>query len=445
MISVSGIRGIIGNDLTPENTARFASAFGIYSGGGTIVVGRDTRNSGPMMLNAVTAGLNAVGCDVLDIGISTTPTIQLAVEENNASGGIAITASHNPSEWNAMKFFSNKGLFLGSEGIESIKNLFYTEKIKYVDSKNLGNCVATDSFDTEHINAVLRIKYIDSNQIKNKKFKVAVDCVNGAASNILPELLKKLDVDVVRINCDMTKDFPRGAEPLPENLIQLGDTVRENSADLGLACDPDGDRLAIVDENGLPIGEDYTLAFAIQLVLGKNSGSAATNVSTSALIDDAAALSDSIVHKSRVGEINVVNKMIEKGCIIGGEGNGGVILPDVHYGRDALVGTVLILQLLTETGKSVSELAKDLPKYYLSKNKISLDTTDLDAILARIQNSVKDAGVDTTDGLKLLYPGKWVHMRKSNTEPIIRIYTEANSQSEADTLAQEYIDKINSL
>jgi len=442
MISVSGVRGIIGEGLTPDIITRFATAFGYFCGGETIVVGRDARTTGSMMEYAVFAGLMASGCKVLNLGISATPTIQLAVEKLKANGGVAITASHNPEEWNAIKLIDKRGRFLDATDGLDVLEIAESKKNGYVAHSGIGNVVHIDSFNNEHIKAILNADAIKPEVIRRQRFKVVVDCINGAGSYILPELLLELGCDVVKLNCGASGIFTRGPEPVPENIGELCEKVVSTGAAVGFACDPDADRLAVVDETGIPIGEEYSLVLAVKHMLSKHEGDVATNVSTTAAVDDVASAFGRKVHRSKVGEVHVVKAMIENNCIIGGEGNGGVIYPAVHYGRDAMVGSTMVLQFMAESSEKLSAICKDLPKYYISKRRTTVEDKKLKSILEKIRLQSTEARIDTTDGLKLIFPHYWVHLRKSNTEPIIRIITEARTQEEADSLSKHYIQKI---
>jgi len=442
MISVSGVRGVVGESFTPEVISRFAAAFGTFCGGGTVAVGRDTRISGPMVEHAVYAGLMAAGCTIIRLGISATPTVQLAVEKLEADGGIAVTASHNPPEWNALKFIGNRGLFLSESDVNTLMEAVRDGSFQYVDHMHLGEVSLEKNFNNEHIKAILNAEVIKPDVIRKKRFRVAVDCVNGAGSRILPELLEELGCDVVKIHCEPDGVFPHGLEPIPENIGELCSTVVDSGADIGFACDPDADRLAVVDEKGIPIGEEYSLVLAAMLVFAHQPGSTATNVSTTSAVDFIAESFGRKVCRSKVGEIHVVQKMLEYNCVIGGEGNGGVILPAVHYGRDAMVGAALILQLLAEKEKKLSEIVNELPHYHISKLKAPFDSQKILDTLKKLQRNAAGAEIDTTDGIKMLFPNHWVHIRPSNTEPIIRVIAEASSKQQADEIAAKYLAMV---
>ena len=436
MEGVAGVRGIVGEGLTPDVACKYAAAYGTMLGGGEVVVGMDGRPTGPMLFDAVAAGLRSVGCSVLDIGIALTPTIQIIIDRRGSQGGIAITASHNPQMWNALKFFSTSSLFLDEKEGAVLKEILKNNDIKYASWDRLGGKSAFHEALDIHIKAVLDIPYLNLSAIRRRGFTVAVDCVNGAGSRIMPELLRELGCTVVKINCEPTGIFPREAEPLPENLTELCNLVKESKADLGVALDPDGDRLALVDENGLPIGEEYSLALAVAFVLPHKKGPVVTNVSTTRALDDIAARYDVPVFRTKVGEVHVAKRMAAEGAVVGGEGNGGVILPEVHLGRDAPVGVALVLQFLTEEEKSLSEIVARLPQYHIVKDKISIEGLDRVALFQSLQQQIQADKVDTTDGLKFIFPDSWVQIRASNTEPIIRIFAEHKSKLSAEEICR---------
>lgn len=438
MEGVAGVRGIVGVGLTPDIACRYAAAYGVLLGGGEVIVGMDGRPSGPMLFNAVAAGLQSVGCNVLNIGIVPTPTIQIMIAQRGSKGGIAITASHNPQQWNALKFFSTSSLFLDEKEGEELRKILKNDKIEYSSWDHLGAAEDyADAIDL-HIKTVMEIPYLNLSAIRRRGFKVALDCINGASSLLMPDLLKELGCTVFPVNCEANGIFPHEAEPIPENLTQLSDLVKETGADLGVALDPDGDRLAMIDENGIPIGEEYTLALATDFILQHNAGSVVTNVSTTKAIDDIAARYGVHVHRTKVGEVHVAKRMASEGAVIGGEGNGGVILPEVHLGRDAPVGVALTLQYLTESEESLSEVLSQLPRYEIVKHKVSILGADKEKILEHLRNEIQSEAVDETDGLKFINANNWVQVRASNTEPIIRIFAEAPYKS----LAEELSDKV---
>ena len=445
MNSVSGVRGIVGEGLTPEVIARYSTAFGTLCGNGKVVVGRDTRISGPMIEHAVFSGLMASGCSVFNVGISTTPTIQIAVKNLEADGGIAITASHNPAEWNALKFFDSQGMFLNEDVRLELEKYVEQGSKNSVDYDKLGSVSSVANVDDEHIKAILNAEEIKADLIRHSKFKVVVDCVNGAASKIFPLLLEELGCNVIKINCEPDGRFPRGPEPVPENLEAVCSAVKENGANLGFACDPDGDRLAVIDEYGKPIGEENSLVLSVLFVLSHNPGPVATNLSTTSAVDTIAGMFGVEVFRTKIGEIHVVQKMIDEKCVIGGEGNGGVILPGVHYGRDALAGAALILQLLSEKGETVSSVVSQLPQLHMTKVKTEIDNKPVNEIFDKLQKISIGAQIDTTDGIKLTFPSYWVHLRPSNTEPILRIMVEASTKEESKSIADRYLKQVNEM
>lgn len=442
MEGVAGVRGIIGGGLSPEIACRYAAAYGTMIGGGEVVVGMDGRPSGPMFFDAVSAGLQSVGCSVLDIGIVPTPTIQIVISQRGSQGGIAITASHNPQMWNALKFFSTSSLFLDESEGKLLRETLHSGKFNYAEWDHLGEKNSYDKAIDDHIKIILSIPYLDLAAIRRREFKVAIDCVNSSGSLIMPELLNELGCTVFKVNCEPTGIFPRGAEPLPENLDDLSALVQETGADLGAALDPDGDRLALVDENGLPIGEEYSLVIAADFMLREKPGPIVANVSTTRALDDIAAKHGVEVHRTKVGEVHVAKKMASVGAVIGGEGNGGVILPEAHLGRDAPVGVALTLQYLARCEKPLSELVADLPRYYIIKDKVQLEGLERGNVYDHIENMMSGVEIDRTDGLKVVYPRSWVQVRASNTEPIIRIFAEANNKETAEKLCTEMKGRI---
>jgi phosphomannomutase len=438
MVSVSGIRGRVGESLTPEIVAGYAAAFGAWAlkkNARPIVVGRDSRVSGPMFHRAAIAALQSVGANVIDIGLTTTPTCQLAVEDHHAAGGIMLSASHNPIEWNALKFIGPTGLFLEASEGAAMRSL--VEKgIPRATWDHLG-IVEQDSGAAErHLERILKISYVDVAAIRKRKFHVALDCVRGAGVVIVPALLERLGCKVTSIHMEPDGRFPRPPEPVPENLGDLERLVSDSKADFGVAVDPDVDRLALVSEKGKAIGEDYTLALAAMLVLRHRRGPVVTNLSTSLVVEDAATRGGSTLTRAPVGEVNVAVRMRELKAVIGGEGNGGVILPEVHMGRDAPLGIALILQLLTEVGKPLSAVAAELPRYVIVKEKLDRPKASLDSVYAALRKAFSDARVDTQDGLRLGWNDRWLHVRPSGTEPIVRVIAEAPTEQEARTLVQ---------
>jgi len=434
MKSVSGIRGIVGKSFTPEIVLHYSSAFGIMSNRGKIVVGRDTRGSGEMLEKAVFCGLMSVGCNVINLGICPTPTVQFMVEKQKTNGGIAITASHNPIEWNALKFIGRDGLILDEKEWERLDNIYEKKRIGYVNWKNVGSIIDYDSAIEEHIEKILDLPYISRDKIAQRKFKVVVDCVNGAGGKIIPYLLQKLGCSVYPLNCEQSGIFPHGPEPLPENLTELCEKVKLYGADIGFAVDPDGDRLAIVDENGVPLGEEYTLVLAAKYILEKKKGDVVINESTSRAVDDVASEFGVSVKRVKVGEIYVAQKMRELGSPIGGEGNGGVILPEVHLGRDAMVGISIIIQMLAEYDTSVGKLKKELPEYYIVKRKIQLSDNVYNKFIKKLISENLKEDVSLIDGLKINKKDWWIHIRKSRTEPEVRIICEAKSKKKVEDI-----------
>lgn len=439
MVSVSGLRGRVGEALTPEIVTRFAAGFGAWAMSRKeekpIVVGRDSRVSGPMFHRAVLAALESVGADVIDIGIVPTPTVQMAVEFHDAAGGLAITASHNPIEWNALKFVGPDGLFLNAEEAQDMRNTVETN-IPRATWDKLGAITVDDDAIERHINAILKIPYIDVEAIRARKFKVVLDCVRGAGGLFMPHLLDRLGCQVTAINLQPDGRFPRSPEPVAENLGEVELLVREHDADVGFVVDPDVDRLALVSDEGKAVGEDYTLALAALLVLKHRDGPVVTNLSTSRIVDDVAESVGSRVIRAQVGEINVATRMRAESSPVGGEGNGGVILQELHLGRDAPVGAALILQLLVEENKKLSEIVSRYPSYSIVKDKLDRPNAPLDSVYKELIKSFSDAAVDTQDGLRLSWADRWVHVRPSGTEPIVRVIAEAPTAEAANDLIE---------
>jgi phosphomannomutase len=438
MVSISGVRGIIGEGLTPEIAVSFAQAFGTYCGKGKIVLGRDSRVSGPMLAGAVSAGLVAVGCEVIDLGIAPTPTTQLATEKLGAAGGIMLTASHNPVMWNGLKLLATDGLFLDAE--QSARVLEIRDRGDYDFQKwdGVGKISSYEGAVDDHLAAIQKISFIDPAKIRRRKFRVIADCIHGAGGVIVPKVLEHFGCEAIVLHGEPHGRFPRQPEPLPENLGELGKAVRDYGADLAFAVDPDGDRLALVSDKGAPLGEEYTLAIAVDLLLQKRRGKVVVNVSTSLAIDDIAAKYGCTVERTRVGEINVAKRMREIGAVIGGEGNGGVILPDVHLGRDAVVGMAMTLQRLAEFAGSLSELHASLPQYVMCKRKVETGgSAEPQKILDKLAQKYQRERLDRLDGIKILRDHAWVQVRPSNTEPIIRIMSEARTLKEAEALCDE--------
>jgi phosphomannomutase len=437
MVSVSGIRGRVGEALTPEVIATYAAAFGAWAlrktPGRPIILGRDSRVSGPMFHRIAMGALESVGAHVIDIGLTTTPTCQLAVEDHHGAGGIMISASHNPIEWNALKLIGPTGLFLeAAEGTEM--RALADGRIPRATWDKLGRVEQDSGAAKRHIEKILKIPYIDTAAIRKRGFKVALDCVRGAGSVIVPELLERFGCHVTAIHMEPDGRFPRPPEPVAENLAELEALVQRTRADIGIAVDPDVDRLALVSEKGTALGEDYTLALASLLVLRHRQGAAVTNLSTSKVVEDAVIKAGSKLTLAPVGEINVAVRMRELRAVIGGEGNGGVILPELHLGRDAPVGIALILQLLTEDNRPLSAVAGDLPRYAIVKDKLDRPKASLDTVYDALKRAFGDAEVDTQDGLRLAWKDRWLHVRPSGTEPIVRVIAEAPTPDEARKL-----------
>ncbi|RPI75727.1 MAG: phosphoglucosamine mutase [Ignavibacteriales bacterium] len=444
MVSISGIRGIVGDGLDPNVLVNFTSAYAEFIGEGKVVVGRDARISGEMVNNVVAGTLLAKGLDVIDIGICPTPTVQYTVKMLGASGGIAISASHNPNEWNALKLLNSTGQFMSPEEYKVLTNILDSGIKKYNPWNKLGKKNYTDGIK-EHVKGVLSLPNINLSEIRKRKFKVLADCVNGAGAYVIPDLLREFGCEVIEMNCERTGIFPRYPEPLPENLTETMKAVKESQADIGIVVDPDVDRLVLITEEGEPFGEENTITQAVKFILTKKKGNVVVNLSTTRAVEDIANSEGCQLYRSPVGEANVVKKMKEVNAVIGGEGSGGVIYPALHYGRDALVGIALTLQHLTETEGSVSELKKSLPEYFITKKKIDLAKTDPDQIIEALLNNYKSQRVNTDDGLRIDFKDHWIHLRKSNTEPIIRIITEAKTKADAEELSMKYVNEIKDL
>lgn len=445
MAGVSGVRGVYGESLNPHVVQKYSASFGIHQkqayGKGKIIVGRDSRTTGVAMLSTIVSALLSVGLDVVDLGIVSTPTVLLAVEDSDAIGGISITASHNPPEWNAMKFVDQDGMFLSADKAARFLQLVDAE-IDWVDWQEIGQLTGDTEASRRHIDKILDIPYLDLAKIRARKYKVVLDSVNGAGAAISPKLLEALGCEVISINEAPTGIFAHPAEPLNQNLGQLEEAVREHKADLGFATDPDVDRLSIVSDQGYCIGEELSVVLCQCFVLPKNKGDIVVNLSTSMLSDDIAAKHGVKVHRTKVGEINVGKKMQAIGSPIGGEGNGGIIFPEVHYTRDAPAGMALILGLLAESGKSISELVAELPKYYFAKDKVELEPARMDSAMAKVPEILKGYEIDDQDGIKGVGDKHWIHIRKSGTEPIIRVYVESDSQARSDAICSDTIAKL---
>jgi len=454
--SISGIRGTIGgepdNNLTPLDLVKFASAYGTWIKSKypnkriTIVIGRDARISGAMVEAIVVNSLLALGIDVINLGLSTTPTVELAVPLEHADGGIILTASHNPKQWNALKLLNNKGEFIDAKAGELILELAASENFSYAEVDDLGVQTQNQSYLQKHIDEVLKLKLVDAAKIRSKGFKVVVDGVNSTGGLFIPALLKELGVEVVELYCEPNGQFPHNPEPLEKHLGAIKQAVVEHQADFGIVVDPDVDRLAFVSEDGTMFGEEYTLVACADYVLSKTPGNTVSNLSSSRALSDIASKHHGSYTAASVGEVNVVHCMKDTNAIIGGEGNGGIIYPESHYGRDALVGTALFLMLLSEKNIKVSELRATYPAYFMRKDKIELDATiDVDGLLEAIEQRYQNERINTQDGVKIDFENHWIHLRKSNTEPIIRVYTEAPSVKEAEAVANAIMEEIKSL
>ena len=456
--SISGIRGTIGGrpgeGLSPLDIVKYTAAFATFLAKNSeskkikMVVGRDARISGEMVNNIVLGTLQGIGVDVIDIGLSTTPTVEIAVPEETAAGGIIITASHNPKQWNALKLLNHKGEFISEADGEEVLKIAEDELYKFVDVNNLGVVSKNETYLRKHIDKILALPLVDIPTIKMAKFKVVIDCVNSTGGIVLPQLLKELGVEtVVKLYCDPNGEFPHNPEPLPENLRDISKLVVKEKAHLGIVVDPDVDRLALVCEDGEMFGEEYTLVAVAEYVLNKRNpadkaagkkGNTVSNLSSTRALRDITEKHGGVYHASAVGEVNVVTLMKETNAVIGGEGNGGVILPELHYGRDALVGIALFLSQLAKFGSTCSMLRSSYPNYYISKNKIELTPeVNVDRILQDIQEKYKKQPINTIDGIKIEFDKEWVHLRRSNTEPIIRIYSESENKTTAENLAKK--------
>ncbi|MDZ7682243.1 MAG: phosphoglucosamine mutase [Fodinibius sp.] len=445
MISVSGIRGIFGTDLTPENLTRFTAAFGSWTGSGKVVVGRDTRVTGQICEDIVAATLQSMGCDVVKVGVAPTPTVAMAVLKHQADGAIIISASHNPEEWNALKLLNGKSEFLDADQGKEVIRISEEQSYSYKKYDEVGSVVTDNEALDHHVQKIMDLDYIDADLIASKDFSVALDPVNGTGAVGIPAILNALGVNTIHtINDEPNGLFAHVAEPLPEHLGDICKLVKEKSCDLGVVTDPDADRLALVTNKGNLFGEEYTQAAAFDFILDKKAGPCATNLSSSRVAEDVAQKYGQQCHRSSVGEINVVKKMQEVGAVIGGEGNGGVINPDLHYGRDALVGVAMILQLLAERDISADEYRNSLPDYHMRKSKMQLADVDGDAILEKAESIYKEYNPNTTDGVKIDFEEGWVHLRKSNTEPIIRVYSEGTTPEKAKELAEAVVEAVQS-
>jgi phosphomannomutase len=452
--SISGIRGTIGgragDSLSPADIVKYTSAYGEWIKMNSkkksikVIIGRDARTSGHIVNKIVSGSLVALGINVVDIGLSTTPTVEIAVSELEADGGIIISASHNPKQWNALKLLNSSGEFISAEDGNEILKLADNEDFNYADVDDLGEIIEDNSLNNLHINKITDLKLVDKDAIRKAKFKVIIDCVNSVGGLIIPDLLAALGIEeIVKLYCDPTGDFPHNPEPLPENLSEISEAITRHKADVGFAVDPDVDRLAIVSEDGSMFGEEYTLVSVAAYVLKNRNGNSVSNLSSTRALKDITEKYGGTCYASAVGEVNVIAEMKRCNAVIGGEGNGGVIYPELHYGRDALVGIALFLSLLAISGKKCSELRAGYPGYFISKKKINLNPEmKIDEIFESLKNEYADYQIYNIDGLKIEFEKEWVHIRKSNTEPIIRIYSESQTRESADKLSEKIIRYI---
>jgi phosphomannomutase len=454
--SISGIRGTIGgkvnDNLTPIDTVKFAAAYGMWlkdqstKENLTVIVGRDARISGKMVSSLVCNTLLGLGINVTDIGLSTTPTVEVAVILDKADGGIIITASHNPKQWNALKLLNHEGEFLNADNGEKILKIAENNAYDFAEVDDLGQYIEKYNYINKHIQEVLKLELVDINAIKKSKFKVVLDAVNSTGGIAIPALLEELNVECIKLYCEPNGIFPHNPEPLKEHLTVISELVVKENADFGIVVDPDVDRLALICEDGSMFGEEYTLVVCADYVLGKTKGNTVSNLSSSRALRDISEKYGASYQASAVGEVNVVELMKSSNAIIGGEGNGGIIYPESHYGRDSLVGVALFLSHLANTNMSCKQLRDSYPSYFMSKNKIELTPQiNVDSVLEKIATIYKNDDVITIDGVKINFKSEWVHLRKSNTEPIIRIYTESTSQDNADQLAIRFINEIETI
>jgi phosphomannomutase len=451
--SISGIRGTIGGKvgegLTPLDVVKFTAAYGTWlkrqkPENHLIVLGRDARLSGDMVSKLVAGTLQSLGLNVLDLGLSTTPTVEVAVPEENAAGGIILTASHNPIQWNALKLLNAKGEFISGQDGEDMLKIADDEDFDFVDVKKLGSYKTDDTWLQKHIDMILKLPLVDVEAIKNRNFKVIVDAVNSTGGIAVPMMLNALGVtQITKLHCEPTGHFAHNPEPLPENLTDITKAIEKEKFDLGIVVDPDVDRLCFMCEDGSPFGEEYTLVAVADYILQNVKGNSVSNLSSTRALRDVTEKSGGKYYASAVGEVNVVSLMKSSKAVIGGEGNGGIIYPELHYGRDALVGIALFLTHLAKSGKKISVMRKSFPEYYISKNKIELTADiDVDGVLDAMKKKYAKNPINAIDGVKIEFDKEWVHLRKSNTEPIIRIYSESDSITKADTLAKKLISDI---
>lgn len=442
MVSVSGIRGIVGDGLDPNTLVKYSSAYADFSGKGKIVMGRDSRITGEMVKNLVTGTLQAKGFDVVDLGICPTPTVLFNTKYLNAAGGIAITASHNPNQWNALKLLNAEGEFMTKDENAQMMELLESSVKNYSDWENVGKLSYYEEGLSNHIDKILSRPVFDIEAIKRRKFKVLLDCVNGAGAFVMPEFLEKLGCEVIKSDCEKNGIFPRLPEPIPENLTDTIRKIKSNKVDLGIVVDPDVDRLVLITEKGEPFGEEYTVAQAVRFITQKQQGNVVVNLSTTRAVDDIASGNNCHIYRSAVGEANVVSKMKEVKAVIGGEGSGGVIYPEVHYGRDALTGSIMILQHLLEFDGTLSQLKNAMPQYRILKDKIDITGKNPDKIINKMLENYSNEKINTEDGLRIDFDDHWVHLRKSNTEPIIRCITEAKTLEESQKYMGKYFGEI---
>lgn len=454
--SISGIRGTIGGTpgqaLTPVDTVKFAAAFGTWiksRQGKKVIIGRDARPSGKMVSQLVTATLQGLGLDVIDLGLSTTPTVEIAVPREKAAGGIILTASHNPVQWNALKLLNEKGEFISAADGAEVLRLAESDSFDFAPVEKLGSYSIDDSYIDKHIRLILAHKLVDKNAIRKANFKIAVDAVNSSGGIAVPQLLKALGVKkIVKLYCEPTGKFPHNPEPLPEHLKKISSVVKKDKCHLGIVVDPDVDRLALIQEDGKPFGEEYTLVAVADYILSRKKGNTVSNLSSTRALRDVTEKAGGQYKAAAVGEVNVVTAMKDTKAVIGGEGNGGIIVPDFHYGRDALIGIALFLTHLARSKKKASELRASYPAYFISKNKIELTPQiNVDQVLEAVKKKYSNENINTSDGVKIDFEKEkeWVHLRKSNTEPIIRIYAESQNEKKADQLAQRIMTDIRSI
>jgi len=440
-IGISGVRGVVGDSLTPQLSASFAQAFGSYLGRGKVIVGQDARISGTMVKNAIYSGIISVGCQPVNIGICPIPSILILIKKRKAIGGIAVTASHNPKDWNGLKFINEKGLFFNHSQIEEFLDIYHQGDFSLVKVENYKSLLYEKKPTDPHLKKLL--KYLNVDLIRRKKFKVAADCYNGAGAVLVPQFLKALGCQMILINTTLDGAFAHHPEPIPENISKLSRIIKEKKADIGFVQDADADRLAIVNEKGEPIGEELTLALAVKYILNKKSGPVVTNLSTTQAIDDIADEHNAPVFRTKIGEINVVEEIINRKALIGGEGNGGVIFPELHPCRDSFTAIGLTLESMASSGKSISQLQEEIPKYYMIKDKIDGTPEQAYSMLRELKKiySGKEQ-ISTLDGLKINFRDAWVHIRPSNTEPIIRIVAEAKRRDEVEMLLEKFKKEI---